>query len=59
LQKYGILNGTVRNVSKHSTDDEKLGPVYEVSINPIDTTLLVEGKRAPITSGMSLTAEIW
>jgi hemolysin D len=58
FQKYGILNGTVRNVSKHSTDDEKLGPVYEVFINPVDTMLLVEGKQAPITSGMSLTAEI-
>jgi hemolysin D len=58
FQKYGILKGTVRNVSKHSTDDEKLGPIYEVFINPIDTTLLVEGKQVPMTSGMSLTAEI-
>ncbi|MBA4391047.1 MAG: HlyD family type I secretion periplasmic adaptor subunit [Syntrophus sp. (in: bacteria)] len=58
FQKYGILKGTVRNVSKHSTEDEKLGPVYEIFINPVDTTLLVEGKQVPMTSGMSLTAEI-
>jgi hemolysin D len=58
FQKYGILKGTVRNVSKHSTEDEKLGPVYEVFINPINTTLIVEGKQVPMTSGMSLTAEI-
>jgi len=58
FQKYGIVNGTMRSISKHSTDDEKLGPVYEVFITPLETTLLVEGKRVPITSGMSLTAEI-
>ena len=58
FQKYGILKGTVRNVSKHSTEDEKLGPVYEVFINPIDTTMLVEGRQVRINSGMSLTAEI-
>jgi hemolysin D len=58
FQKYGILKGTVRNVSKHSIEDEKLGPVYEVFVNLIETTLMVEGKHVPITSGMSLTAEI-
>lgn len=58
FQKYGILKGTVRNVSKHSTDDEKLGPVYEVFITPLETTLMVEGRRIAIASGMSLTAEI-
>ncbi len=58
FQKYGIVNGAMRSISKHSTDDEKLGPVYEVFITPLETTLFVEGKRVPITSGMSLTAEI-
>jgi len=58
FQKYGILTGTVRSISKHSTEDEKLGPVYEVFITPGETTFLVEGKRVPITSGMSLTAEV-
>lgn len=58
FQKYGIVNGAMRSISKHSTDDEKLGPVYEVFVTPLETTLLVEGKRVPITSGMSLTAEI-
>jgi hemolysin D len=58
FQKYGTLNGTIRSISKHSTEDEKLGPLYEVFIIPHETTFLVEGKRVPITSGMSLTAEI-
>lgn len=58
FQKYGTINGTVRSVSKHSIEDEKLGPVYEVFVTPVDTHLIVEKKRVPITSGMSLTAEI-
>lgn len=48
----------MRSISHHSTDNEKLGPVYEVFISPIETTFLAEGRRMPITSGMGLTAEI-
>jgi len=49
FQKYGILSGTVRSISKHSTEDEKPGPVYEVLVTPKETMLLVEGRRVPIT----------
>lgn len=58
FQKYGILQGKVRQVSKDSIENEKLGPVYEVYITPIDKYLMVEGKKRYISSGMSLTAEI-
>jgi hemolysin D len=58
FQKYGTLNGTIRNIAKHSTEDEKLGPVYEVFISPLETSIMVEGRMVSITSGMSLTAEI-
>jgi hemolysin D len=58
FQKYGTLSGVVRNVSKHSTDDEKLGPLYEVFISADATELWVDGQKRSITSGMSLTAEI-
>lgn len=58
FQKYGILKGKVKLVSKNSIEDEKLGPVYEVYITPEDTTLMVEGKEQKIATGMSLNAEI-
>jgi hemolysin D len=58
FQKYGLLNGEIRNIARHSTDDEKLGPVYEVFITPLEKTLMVDGVKTPIVSGMSLTAEI-
>lgn len=58
FQKYGILKGIVKTISKNSVDNEKLGPVYDVYITPIDKSLMVEGKREFISPGMSLSAEI-
>jgi len=58
FQKYGMIEGEVKTVSKNSIEDEKLGPVYEVYIIPITHTLKVEGKDENIRTGMSLTAEI-
>lgn len=58
FQKYGMINGTVKKVSKDSVEDQRLGPIYDVYITPLNHTLLVEGRETPITTGMSLTAEI-
>jgi len=58
FQKYGMINGTVKKIAKDSVDDQKLGPVYSVYITPLNKTLMVEGKETPISTGMSLTAEI-
>ena len=58
FQKYGILDGDVTVVSPNSIEDEHLGPVYEVYIEPKNTTLLVEGKEQSIKYGMSTTNEI-
>lgn len=58
FQKYGLIRGEVQHISKDSIENEKLGPVYEVYINMIDKHLMVDGKEMPLSSGMSLTAEI-
>lgn len=58
FQKYGMINGIVQKISKDSVQDEKLGPIYDVYVKPLNKTLLVEGKETPISTGMSLTAEI-
>ena len=58
FQKYGILKGFVRNVSRHSIEDERLGPVYEVFVLPFEKQLTVEGKKVMMSSGMSVTSEI-
>ena len=58
FQKYGILDGVVTVVSPNSVQDEHMGPVYEVYIEPKNTTLMVEGKEQTIKFGMSTTNEI-
>lgn len=58
FQKYGMINGTVKKVSKDSIEDQRLGPIYDVYITPLNKTLMVEGRETPISTGMSLTAEI-
>ena len=58
FQKYGILNGVVTIVSPNSIQDEHLGDVYEVYIDPKNTTLMVEGKDQSIKYGMTTTNEI-
>lgn len=58
FQKYGILEGVVTVVSPNSIKDEKLGDVFEVYIEPKNTTLLVEGKEQTIKYGMTTTNEI-
>ena len=58
FQKYGILNGVVTVVSPNSVKDEHLGDIYEVYIEPKNTTLMVEGKEQTIKYGMTTTNEI-
>lgn len=58
FQKYGMIEGTVKTVSKNSIEDERLGPVYETYITPLTHSLKVDGKDEPIRTGMSLTSEI-
>lgn len=58
FQKYGMINGVVKKIAKDSVDDQKLGPIYDVYVTPLNKTLMVEGKETPISTGMSLTAEI-
>ena len=58
FQKYGLLHGKVKHIADDAIDDEKLGPVYEITIDPKETTLRVEGKELTINPGMSVTAEL-
>jgi hemolysin D len=58
FQKYGLIHGEVKHIADDAIEDEKLGPVYEITIEPKETTLRVEGKELTINPGMSVTAEL-
>lgn len=58
FQKYGMLRGRLRQVAQDSVADEHLGLVYDAWIEPLETTLQVNGTPTAITPGMSVSAEI-
>jgi len=58
FQKYGLIDGKVTHISDDAIDDEKLGPVYEVYIEPTQHSLMVDGEELYLNSGMSVTAEL-
>lgn len=58
FQKYGMIEGVVKKVSKDSVEDEKQGLIYDVYITPVTKSLTVDGKEQPVAIGMGLSAEI-
>ena len=58
FQKFGMLQGRLVQVAQDSIEDKELGLVYEAYVEPLQTTLLVEGVATPVTTGMSVAAEI-
>lgn len=58
FQKYGTIEGTVRQVSKDSVEDRQLGLVYEAYIRPETMALSVDGEERPLAVGMGVTAEV-
>lgn len=58
FQKYGMIHGIVSHKADDAIEDEKLGPVYEVYIEPKENFLTVNREKTYIHSGMSVTAEM-
>lgn len=58
FQKYGMIPGVVTHKSNDSIEDEKLGPVYEIYIEPKKHFLMVNSQKVLLHSGMSVTAEM-
>lgn len=58
FQKYGMLLGRLLQVAQDSIEDEQQRLVYEAYVEPLETTLLVDGVRMALATGMSVSAEI-
>ena len=58
FQKYGMIEGKVIHVADDSIEDEKMGPIYEVLIQPQGYFLEYGIEKFAINSGMSITAEV-
>lgn len=53
-----MIHGAVTHKADDSIDDEKLGPVYEIYIEPKEHFLTVNSEKVFLHSGMSVTAEM-
>jgi hemolysin D len=56
--RYGTLDGVVERVSPDSTVDQKRGLVFPVRVKLTDTRLLVDGRPAALSPGMSAQVEV-
>jgi hemolysin D len=56
--RYGMVPGRIESISATATDDEKLGSVYHARIRLMQSTILRDGERVPLTPGLSATADI-
>ena len=58
FQKYGLIPATVTHISDDAIDDEKLGAVYEIYLEPKKDFLIVDGEKVFLNSGMNVTSEL-
>ncbi len=56
--KYGVIEGILENISLDAIQDENLGLVYAARIRLDKSNITMGDKVIPISSGMTLTAEI-
>jgi hemolysin D len=56
--RYGTLQGVVERVSPDSTVDQQRGLVFPVRVRLVDPRLVVDGRAAKLSPGMSVQAEV-
>ena len=56
--KYGLIDGTVKQVSADAVEDEQLGLVYPMRVTMKQKRILVGDKWVALAPGMSVTAEV-
>ena len=58
FQKFGTLNGTVREISPDAITDKERGQIYKVLVSLDATSFNKDGKELSMISGMTVSAEI-
>ncbi len=58
FQDYGVVEGTVIDVSPDAQVDKALGSFYKVTIAPGKREIAAKGKNVPLRPGLAVTAEI-
>ena len=58
FQRYGTIDATVTEISADATEDKTKGLVYRMMLRLERQDVDVSGQNAPLSPGMSATAEI-
>lgn len=58
FQDYGVVEGTVIDVSPDAQVDKEFGSFYKVTISPKKTEITAKGKDVPLRPGLAVSAEI-
>jgi len=56
--RYGVVEGTLENVSADAVPDEVLGPVYRATVKLHSQKISVDGRTVALAPGMTAVAEI-
>ncbi len=56
--KYGVIDGTLNNLSNDAIADEQMGLVYMAHVSLEDFTIQVENKSVNLSPGMTVAVEI-
>ena len=58
FQDYGVVEGTVIDVSPDAQVDKESGSFYKVTIAPAKTEIAAKGRNVPLRPGLAVSAEI-
>lgn len=58
FQDYGVVEGTVTDVSPDAQVSKEAGSFYKVTITPRQTLIAAKGKNVPLRPGLAVSAEI-
>ncbi|MBF0329937.1 MAG: HlyD family type I secretion periplasmic adaptor subunit [Nitrospirae bacterium] len=58
FQKYGTINGRVVWLSPDAVEDEKLGTVYKMRVEPERLKINVDGRDVMLSPGMTVSVEV-
>ena len=56
--RYGLIDGTVRHLSRDSVEQEGIGRVYPMRVSLGETKILVDDHWEPLQAGMAVTVEV-
>jgi hemolysin D len=56
--RYGVVPAVLESISRDAIEDKEQGLVYMARVRLLQDHIVVDGKKSPLSPGLSATAEI-